>query len=223
MQDIFTGSLLILAEIGLVLLVVFCFIAWRVIRRKSASTAHVRDFMSSYNEHKKEKTGHTIAIFETGCNIKHADAEKLVTTINASERKLYKRLLNVVLGNEACNIFDIQSDMGGIEESWMAAVKSGKAGNVDAGDSKKDYTHLSSQNEFLKSENSRLSNNYLHVRTRLQSAMEMLESLVKEYSMMYSDGESSQMVEAIEEELNDMKRSMREADESATAAAPESS
>lgn len=221
MQDIFTGLLYVFSELGAVLLLLFFFLAWKLVKRKVNNKNHVKDFMGSYNDRKSENTSSIISSFKTACNIEDETAKKLAGSINASERKLYRRVLNLILGNEKNNLFEIQKDMVGLSESWMGVLKIAAKSTAEVGESKVDNAHLSKQNEFLKSENSRLSDNYLHVRSRLQTAVELLENLVKEYSMLYSEGESSQIVEAIEEELNEMKRSMEEADEKAMAKSSE--
>jgi chromosome segregation ATPase len=213
MQEIYTGFILIFAEVGAVLLLAFVYVAWRSISHRSRTKKHVENFLKHYNDKKTENLSSVISSLENGCNMERDDAEKHLSKISASERAIYKHVLNLAIGKEKNNTFKIEDKMQGLSENWLDTVKTSAKNAADSGGSKMDIAHLREQLEFLKGENSRISENYLHMRARLETAVELLGNLVKEYSMLYSgDGQSSQIVDAIEEELTDIKRAMQQAD-----------
>ncbi len=213
MQEVYTGFILIFAEIGAVLLLAFFYVAWRSISHRSRTKKHVENFLKHYNDHKSDNLSSAISTLEHGCNMERGDAEKHLSKISASERAIYKHVLNLAIGKEKNNTFKIEDKMQGLSENWLDTVKTSAKNAADSGGSKMDVAHLREQLEFLKGENSRISENYLHIRARLETAVELLGNLVKEYSMLYSgDGQSSQIIDTIEEELTDIRRAMQQAD-----------
>lgn len=211
MQDLVTSGLLLLAEFGLVAVGILLVTLWIITRNRGRARRHANQFVESYNTHKEDNLHDVVDRLKSGCGMEQDKADAIARKITSCERCIYLRMIDTLLGRQHHGLFKLKDDMEQLRESWLDIASRG-GGDMTGGEVVPaiDASRHRGEIDFLKKENSRISDNYLAMRKRLDKALDMLEGMLNEYSRLYGKDDSNQIVEAMNEELEAMKKAMRE-------------
>jgi len=197
MNEIMTSALVLGAELGAIVLVIFIIVLVLYWRRKKGDKGYVNNFVSTYKEDMDAQREMMREVLASKCFLKGDDANEFIERMDEVEKKLYKNILNMYMGYDRSNLEDIRSDVAGINEEWLKAtqisIDKAMGGKVDDAE----IQTLTQEINELKEENARIA-------AELEEAMQTMEDIVKEYSLMYA-GQENEKMDQLSGEYNRLK------------------
>ncbi|MDT8403617.1 hypothetical protein [Sulfuriflexus sp.] len=195
-----TLTMLILgAELGGIVLLVFLVFMLVLLRRKRSDKQYVAEFISSYKKALPEQTRDFKNRLENHFYVIGEDADEVLNNLSDTETRLHKRILNLYLGNHRKCLADIRKDVTALNENWLmimnesltnAAEVLGKSGAITQ--MQQDYTELKKENMTMREE--------------LAEAMSSMEEMLKEYSLLYADrDDKNEAMEKLAGEYREIK------------------
>ncbi len=186
MNETASTIVIIAAEFGAVLLVLFIIALILFLKRRASDKRYVAEFIA---EHKKNHANRRDAIREKMVSdslLSEEELDDFLDNVTASERKLYKRILNMYLGFDRQCLTEIRDELSDINSSWIETVKK-NINSVPAGSIPEEKVQeLNDKIDELTTENTKIA-------VDLAEAMETMEDIVKEYSLMYAGQENETM------------------------------
>lgn len=195
-----TLTMLILgAELGGIVLLVFLVFMLVLLRRKRSDKQYVAEFISGYKKALPEQTRDFKNRLENHFYVIGEDADEVLNNLSDTETRLHKRILNLYLGNHRKCLADIRKDVTALNENWLmimnesltnAAEVLGKSGTITQ--MQQDYTELKKENMAMREE--------------LAEAMSSMEEMLKEYSLLYADrDDKNETMEKLAGEYQEIK------------------
>jgi len=192
MTDSMSSLLLLGAEFGLILILIFIGLLIYFFRRRSADKRYVSEFIAEHKNKQAERREAMRESMKEDSLLIDEDLESHLDKMSSSEKKLYKRILNMYLGFDRKCMPEIREELLVINDSWMDAMRLGIA---NAADTQLEVARqLSSEEvEELNAKIESLSADKEKMAGELAEAMETMEDIVKEYSLMYAGQENPTM------------------------------
>lgn len=199
MNDGLLTILILGAELGAVILLIFVIFIIIRFKRRNADKTYVRDFIREYNESKHTHNTDIKNRLEVGCHIVGEDAKQAMNMVTTSEKKLFKRVLNLYLGNERDCLSDIQKDVAVLSDNWLSVVQEGATNAMTAVCNNVDTMALEGKISELEEKNHEMS-------SKLDEAMKTMEEIIIEYARLYADkDEKDEKMEKLSGKYDELK------------------
>ena len=203
MSEFTTSLLVIFSEVGLVLAIIIGAIIFIFVRRGKRDKVLAKQLVETLKGNEPQRIEHLKNILEKINHLDEASAEKSVELILRCEKNLYARIIKMFLGRDRGGIVKISKDVESLAESYRnlsTVTDVGEGGSGHADDNPLVQTQLKSQIKKLENENAKLERD-------LGEAMESMDSMLKEYTMMYSgSGAKRDGVKHLENEMSQLKQ-----------------
>ncbi len=186
MNEATNTMVFIAAEFGAVLLVLFIIALVLFLKRRASDKRYVADFIA---EHKKNHVERRDAMRErmtTDFLLTDDELDEFLENVTASERKLYKRILNMYLGFDRQCLSEVRNDLLEINNSWIETVQKNISQIPEGSIPEEKVQELNDKIDELTAENNKIADD-------LSEAMVTMEDIVKEYSLMYAGQENETM------------------------------
>ena len=197
MNDVMTSALVLGAELGAIALVIFVIALIFYWRRKKNDKGYVSDFVSTYKEDMEAQRKGMREALAAKCFLEGKDASEFIERMDDVEKKLYKNILNMYMGHDRSNLEDIRGDVAGINEEWLKATQKSISNAMENSVDDAEIQALTTEIDDLKAENARMA-------AELEEAMQTMEDIVKEYSLMYA-GQENEKMDQLSGEYNRLK------------------
>ena len=203
MSEFVTSLLVIFSEVGLMLAIIISVVVFIFIRRGKRDKVLAKVLVETLKQKEPQRAEHLKDILEKVHNMDEESAQKSVEAILTCEKKLYSRIIKMFLGRDRNGISKIDKDVESLAETYrklstVAEVGEGVSGHSD--DNPLVQAQLKAQVKKLEKENAKLERD-------LGEAMESMDSMLKEYTMMYSgSGAKRDGVKHLENEMSQLKQ-----------------
>ena len=186
MSEITSAMLFIGAEIGVVLLLLFTAAVILFLKRRASDKRYVAGFIADHKEQQVARREAIKSAMESEALLVGDDLDEFLDEMNKSEKEIYKRVLNMYLGFDRRCLPEIRNELSDINSNWLTtlqkSIQNSQQGQVD----EEQVKELNDKIENLKAENDKIA-------AELAEAMETMEDIVKEYSLMYAGHENATM------------------------------
>ena len=197
-MDEATSTLVIIgAEIGAVLLLLFVIFLVVFLRRRAEDKRYVANFIAEHKEAHAEKREGMRNKLASDSLLSDSELDELVDQVASSERKLYKRILNMYLGFDRKCLNDIREELAEMNQRWIETIEKNISLMPEGAVSEEEVEKLNKEIESLTAENSKIA-------AELSEAMVTMEDIVKEYSLMYA-GQENETMERLSEDYQKLK------------------
>lgn len=195
-----TLTMLILgAELGGIVLLVFLVFMLVLLRRKRSDKQYVAEFISSYKKALPEQTRDFKNRLENHFYVIGEDADEVLDNLSNTETRLHKRILNLYLGNHRKCLADIRKDVTALNENWMLIMNESLTNAAEVHGESEAFAKIQQDYAELKKENTAM-------REELAEAMSSMEEMLKEYSLLYADrDDKNETMEKLAGEYQEIK------------------
>ncbi len=186
MNEATSTIVFIAAEFGAVLLLLFVVALVLFLKRRASDKRYVAKFIA---EHKDSHISRRDAMRENMASDSLLNEEELddfLNSVASSERKLYKCILNMYLGFDRQCLSEIRDELSDMNGSWVETIKKNIQRIPEGSIPVEKVQELNDKIDELTSENEKIASD-------LAEAMETMEDIVKEYSLMYAGQENETM------------------------------
>jgi len=203
MSEYVTSLLVIFSEIALVLTLIVGAIIFVFVRRGRRDKVLAKTLVETLKEKEPQRIEHLKDILEKVHNMDEESAKQSVEAILACEKKLYSRIIKMFLGRDRGGFTKIHKDVETLAESYrrlssVSEAREGVSGHSE--DNPLVQAQSKAQIKKLEKENTKLERD-------LSEAMESMDSMLKEYTLMYSGGVAKREgVKHLENELTQLKQ-----------------
>jgi len=204
-MDNATYSLLLIgAEVGIVLVLGFIGLVVYFIRRRTSDKRYVADFIADHKVKQEERRAALKSSLQVDSLLIDEDLEEFLNKMGMSEKHLYRCILNMFLGFDRQCLLEIRDELLNINNNWINAVQKSITNsaeihlNQDNEASSGDISELNKQIESLTADNKKMSG-------ELAEAMETMEDILKEYSLMYA-GQENQTMDRLSDDYDKLKK-----------------
>ena len=192
-MDNTTYSLLLIgAEIGIVLVLGLIVLVVYFIRRRTSDKRYVSDFIEDHKVKQEERRAAMKSSMQVDSILIDEDLEEFLDKMGISEKHLYRCVLNMFLGFDRKCLLEIRDELLNINNNWINAVQKSITNSAEIHlnqaklASSGDIGELNKKIESLTADNKKMSGD-------LSEAMETMEEILKEYSLMYAGQENKTM------------------------------
>jgi FtsZ-binding cell division protein ZapB len=199
MSEVTLTMLILGAELGGLVLLIFMVIVFFILRRKRSDKHYVAEFISTYKKDLPARIEDFKNRLESHFYIIGDDANEVLGKISNTETRLHKRILNLYLGNNRKCLSDIRNDITSLNENWLGIMTDSLANASDVLGKTEVITQLQHDYDELKKENET-------IREELADAMQSMEEMLKEYSLLYAErDEKNETMERLSGEYDEIK------------------
>ena len=201
MNEYITTVLVVFSEIGVFLALVAIIVAVLIVRRKHKDNVLVHSFVKSLQENEESRKS---SLAEVLVKVHEMDSQKAIDAAKAMlgcEKQIYNRVLKMFLGKERDHIAKLQKDVESMAAAYRKLVDTAPTTEiVERGENPKQNAALRLQIKKLEAENEKLEKD-------LAEAMESMDSMLKEYTQMYTGGGAKKEgVKHLENEMSQLKQ-----------------
>lgn len=199
MSESMLTMLILGAELGGLVFLIFIVMAFFLLRRKRSDKKYVAEFISAYKNELPARIGDFKNRLESHFYIVGEDADEVLEKISEAETQLHKRILNLYLGNNRKCLTDIRNDVSSLNERWLAIMNESLSNAAEVLGKTEVITQLQQDYTDLKNENGKM-------REELAEAMKSMEEMLKEYSLLYAErDDKNETMERLSGEYHEMK------------------
>jgi len=203
MNETMSTLLLLGAELGVILIVTFVGLVVFYIRRRRNDKRYVASFIDEHKNSREERREAVKESIKSCLPLVDDDMEEFLDKISSSERKLYKNVLNMYLGFERQCLADIRDELSATNDNWVSVIEKSVQQAVDEHIQNAALANNSNESE-LENEIVSLKEDKNKLAAELAEAMETMEDIVKEYSLMYAGQENTKM-DKLSDDYNKLK------------------
>lgn len=200
MNESVTSLLVIFSEIGLVLGLLAVGMGIFLMRRRHKDNRLVKSFIDSL---RTEELGRKEKIVDVLQKVHEMDkdlADKTASSMLACEKKIYSRALKLFMGHDGECLSQLRKDVENMAASYRKLATTADTVNVvERGDNPKQTAQFRATIKQLTAERDKLQKD-------LDEAMVSMDSMLQEYTLMYSGGGAKKEgLKHIENELHQLK------------------
>ena len=204
MESTTYSLLLIGAEVGIVLVLGFIGLVIYFIRRRTSDKRYVADFIADHKVKQEERRAKMKSSMQVDSILIDEDLEEFLDKMGISEKHLYRCVLNMFLGFDRKCLVEIRNELLNINNNWINAVQKSLSNSAEihlqqANESSiENIGELNKQIESLTADNKKMSGD-------LAEAMETMEEILKEYSLMYA-GQENETMDRLSDDYDKLKQ-----------------
>lgn len=182
------------------MLIAVAVIVFIVVRRSNRDKQRARDFVGAVKQSEQTRKRTLMDVFINVHEMDEEMASKTAQAMLTCEKNIYNRMLMIFLGKDKENIGQLQKDVEGMGNSYRKLVDSMQGAKiVERGENPKQLAQMRANIKSLEKERDKLQ-------ADLDEAMVSMESMLKEYTQMYSGGGAKKEgLKHIENELSQLK------------------
>jgi len=197
MSEAMSTLIIISAEFGVVLLILFVMLVVMFIKRRTSDKQYVTSFIADHKSSQAGKQNEMRELMASESLLSGKDLDQFLNDIALLERKLYKRILNMYLGFDRKCLPEIRHVLSQLNQSWIGTLQKNK-NILSSENASEETTHgLKSKIDVLTAEN-------LKINSELTEAMETMEDILKEYSLMYA-GQGNEKMDKLSNDFQKLK------------------
>jgi len=174
------------AEFGGIILLLFIIAIFLFVKRRASDKRYVANFIAEHKQTHAERRESMREKMLAGTPVNDEVMDEVLDDVSASEKRLYKRVLNMYLGFDRQCITDIRDEMSEMNHKWIDTLNKSLNQLPEGTVSEEEVQELNNTISELTAENTKISSD-------LAEAMETMEDIVKEYSLMYAGQENETM------------------------------
>jgi len=204
MDNTIYSLLLVGAEVGVVLVLGFIVLVVYFIRRRTSDKRYVADFIADHKVKQEERRAALKSSMQVDSLLDDEDLEEFLDKMGISEKHLYRCVLNMFLGFDRKCLLEIRKEVLNINNNWIDAVQKSISNSAEihlnqaSEASSGDIGELNKQIESLAADNEKMTGD-------LSEAMETMEEILKEYSLMYA-GQENQTMDRLSNDYDKLKK-----------------
>lgn len=197
MNEATSTMVFIAAEFGAVLLLLFIVFLVIFLKRRAADKRYVADFIKDHKDGQGNRRDSLRNKMLSDSLLSEEELDDFLDNVNLSERKLYKRILNMYLGFDRKCMSEIREELSQINNNWIETIQKNLSNIPEGSIPEEKVDELNSKIEELTAENTKIA-------ADLAEAMETMEDIVKEYSLMYA-GQENDTMDKLSEDYQKLK------------------
>jgi len=186
MNEATSTLMIIAAEFGVVLLLLFIVVLVLFLKRRASDKRYVANFILEHKKSHVDKRDNMREKMLADSLLSEDDLDAFLDNVGSAERKLYKRILNMYLGFERQCLSGIRNEILEINNSWIETLQKNISMIPESSVAEEKVQELKGKINELTNENAKIASD-------LAEAMETMEDIVKEYSLMYARQENDTM------------------------------
>jgi len=203
MDNTLYSLLLIGAEVGVVLVLGLVVLVVYFVRRRTSDKRYVADFIAEHKVKQEQRRAALKSSMQVDSLLVDEDLEDFLDKMGMSEKHLYRCVLNMFLGFDRKCLLEIRKEVLNINNNWIDAVQKSISNSAEmhlsqaSEASSEDIKELNKQIESLTADNKKMAGD-------LSEAMETMEEILKEYSLMYA-GQENQTMDRLSDDYDKLK------------------
>lgn len=204
MNEYITSLLVVFSQLGVVLAMAAVIAIFLLIRRKQKDNSLCKKFIELL---KQKEGGRKDSLIDALKKIHQMDddtAEKTAKSMLNSEKKIYNHVLKLFMGHDRESLVEIQKDVEILASAYRKLIMTAEnTSTIEHGESPKHNAQMRATIRQLTAERDKLQED-------LDEAMQSMESMLKEYTQMYSGGGAKKEgLKHIENELGSLKQKIQ--------------
>lgn len=204
MNESMTSLLVIFSEVGIVLALLAIVTVILIMRRKQRNNRRALKFVESLRDHEAGRKSNLMDALQKVHEMDQEMASKAAEAMLGCEKKIYNRALKLFLGQERSGLEELRRDVEAMAAAYRKLVDTVQRVPATPVENPKREAQLRAQLKQVAAEKQKLQED-------LDEAMQSMESMLKEYTQMYSGGGArKEGVKHIENELTQLKRKIAE-------------
>lgn len=201
MNEYLTGLMVIFSQIGMVLALAAVIVVVFMVRRKQKDNSMCKNFIELL---KKKEGGRKDLMIETLQKVHQMDdelAEQTARNMLSNEKKIYNHVLKLFMGHDRDALTEVQKDVENMASAYRKLISIVEEPQVvERGENPKQLAQIRAALKHVTAERDKLQED-------LDEAMQSMESMLKEYTQMYSGGGAKKEgLKHIENELGQLKQ-----------------
>lgn len=200
MNESLTGLLVILSEVGVVLALFAVGFIIYLLRRRHQDNKLVQSFVNTLRQGELGRKENIMDILQKVHEMDKELAEKTALAMLACEKKIYSKALKLFMGHQGDCLAQLQKDVEHMAASYRKLATTAENVNIiERGDNPKQVAQFRATIKQLTAERDKLQKD-------LDEAMLSMDSMLQEYTQMYSGGGAKKEgLKHIENELLQLK------------------
>ena len=186
MNETMSTMIFIAAEFGVILLILFVVALILFLRRRASDKRYVASFIAAHKQNQADNRDSMREKMLADTLLGEDELDKFLDMVGTSERKLYKRILNMYLGFDRKCFSEIRDELLHMNNRWIDTLQKNITLISESSVSEERVQELNDTIDKLTAKNKKIT-------TELAEAMETMEDIVKEYSLMYAGQETEKM------------------------------
>lgn len=186
MSEATSTIIIIAAEFGVVLLLLFIVVLVLFLKRRASDKNYVASFIAEHKKSHVDRRDNMREKMLADSLLSEDELDSFLDGVGSAERKLYKRILNMYLGFDRQGLSEIRNEISEINNAWIETLQKNISMLPEGSVSEEEAQELNEKIDNLTAENTKIA-------TDLAEAMETMEDIVKEYSLMYAGQENATM------------------------------
>jgi len=204
MNEYITGMLVIFSQLGVVLAMVAVIAIFILIRRKQKDNSLCKHFIETLKQKEGSRKDDMIEALKKVHQMDEESADKTAKSMLSREKKIYNHVLKLFMGHDRDSLADIQKDVENLASAYRKLIATAQsAPAAEHGESPKHIAQMRATIKQLTAERDKFKED-------LDEAMISMESMLKEYTQMYSGGGAKKEgLKHIENELGSLKQKIQ--------------
>jgi len=205
MNEMVTGLMVVLSQIGVVLALAAVVTIFLFVRRKQKDNSLCKKFIDLLKQKEGGRKDKLMEALQKVHNMNDELAEQTAKSMLSSEKKIYNHVLKLFMGHDRDSLAEVQKDVENMASAYRKLIATAEsAPAVEHGDSPKHNAQMRPAMNQLTAERDKLQQD-------LDEAMLSMENMLKEYTQMYSGGGAKKEgLKHIENELGQLKQKIEE-------------
>jgi len=205
MNEVITGLLVVLSQVGVVLALAAVIIIFVVIRRKQKDSSLCKHFIDLLKQKEGSRKDKLVESLQKVHQMDDVQAGQTAKSMLGCEKKIYNHVLKLFMGHDRDALGEVKKDVENMANAYRKLISNAEAVTVDhdSGNPKL-LAQLRSSMKQVTAERDKIQED-------LDEAMQSMENMLKEYTQMYSGGGAKKEgLKHIENELGQLKQKIEE-------------
>lgn len=178
MDDLLTSILVIGAEFGLLIAIIFIIFVVIQFKKKKADRSLTDEFVRDFKSLSAERKNNLEKSLTTAFSLEGDDGKECARNIMDKEKTICDHVLRIFNGNEKSLILELQNDLNNLTEAYRELGGLAHCGTDENAGSKEDIAKMEMSIEALKKDNDRLKDD-------LKKALESVDYLQEQYTVLF--------------------------------------
>jgi hypothetical protein len=204
MNEYITGLLVVFSQVGVVLAMAAVIAIFIMVRRKQKDNSLCKKFIELLKQKEGSRKDDMIDALKKVHQMDDEMADKTAKSMLGREKKIYNHVLKLFMGHDRDSLTEIQKDVENLASAYRKLITTAENTTViEHGESPKHSAQMRAAIKQLTAERDKLQED-------LDEAMQSMESMLKEYTQMYSGGGAKKEgLKHIENELGTLKQKIQ--------------
>jgi hypothetical protein len=204
MNEFITSLLVVFSQLGVVLAMAAVIVIFLLIRRKQKDNSLCKKFIELLKQKEGSRKDSLTDALKKIHQMDDDTADKTAKSMLNGEKKIYNHVLKLFMGHDRDSLVEIQKDVEMLASAYRKLITTAEnTSATEHGESPKHNAQMRATIRQLTAERDKLQED-------LDEAMQSMESMLKEYTQMYSGGGAKKEgLKHIENELGSLKQKIQ--------------